>query len=190
MKQLNIYEIGVDPLPLEGSEIIYFDSNNCYGMFEQHYEKSGACAYMYGDLGDFNNLGAALGAGYQVDIDTEGFNENYEPEKITIEVDGTQIFRGCKWVYVHEYLPALDDTMFPFQGWEYYNLALVKGWVLEVKVLRELRTSFNERGKDVEVAYRDVLTRFSGKDFVVEWSSYGDKDYHLSRFSSCPTVSH
>lgn len=45
MKQINVYEIGVDPLPVEGSSIAIIDRKTSFAMFEEHNQKVGVVEY-------------------------------------------------------------------------------------------------------------------------------------------------
>ena len=112
MKRINVYEVGVDPLPVEGSTISIIDSQSSMGMFEKHFQVEG-----------------------QVEYITDEDREEYGLEDVVFCLDtGHEIKDGCKWLYPHEYLPIISDITFPFQDWKYYQIAVSQGWCKQVAI--------------------------------------------------------
>lgn len=183
MIELNVYEVGIDDLPVDGSEIVYFDSTTSYGMFEQYYSVEGPVEYFYGDFAD--SLEEALEKGYEITIDDDLYNEDGEPIKIDLRCKDRIISRNDKWMYVHEYYPKIGSITFPFQTQEYFEVAIKQGWI-ELKS-REIPvidyTKFenydpirHKSFEGIKFIYDEV--EFNGKLFKVTWTTGRNDSEH------------
>ena len=150
----------MDDLPKDSARIFIFDKKTSLGMFDQHFAVQGEIQYLYGDIAD--TLDDALAKGGYVSLRPD--DGEYA---IPVSVEGREIYEGIKWLYEHEYYPILDEDHFPFQTWEYLQLAIGQWCVL----LREERKTMTFKEDIIEFVYQDI--KFNGKIFKTEWANHG-----------------
>lgn len=181
-RTLTLKELDYDCLPIEGTNIVFFDSSSSFGMFEQHFTQQGEVVYLYGDIAD--TLEEALNAGGYISIardDLEGINELAIP--VCIGGENATLLQGCLWMYEHDYLPVLDEHYFPFQDQQYYEIALKEGWCESVEKRIEEHELKEKMGSTfITWIYETVM--FNGGTFNVQWVSYsGGEEYHLHGYT-------
>lgn len=172
MLNLKIYEVGKDPFPEEGMQIILFDNHSSWGgMFSGICSKEGSVSYEYPE--EYDTLEDALNE-CQITTDYQEVGNFGEVEDIGVYVDDEQLVEGCKFCYVHEAYPILSDIQMPVQEWEYW------GKCIELKIISVLTIGFEKFGKYVRTTY---MIRFNDKIFNVVWrNSIGQEDYYCTGF--------
>ena len=181
-RTLVLQELDYDNIPLDGTNVVYFDSSTSFGMFEQHYTQMGKVVYMHGDIAD--TLEDALAVGGYISLarnDLEG--DGNLAINICIDGENTTLLQGCLWMYEHEYLPILDPHYFPFQDWEYYQIAIREGWCKVCKETSETQ-QMNQRGDQTEVTWMYHAVAFKGVLFNIEWIAYGSSTPHLHGYTT------
>ena len=179
MRTLQLREIGVDDhLPIDESNVVFFDSSTTFGMFEQHYTKSGTVQYMYGDIAD--SLAEALELGGYVNVDHHTDDEL----SIPIEVDDSRLMKGTLWMYEHEYYPVLDTDFFPFQSWTYWTIAIKQDW-LRAWLYKMDTHQMKDGGYVVDAIWRVYQVKFNERWFKVTWITVGNHT-HLHGYSDIP----
>lgn len=176
MKHLSVYEIGVDPLPVEGSEVFLITSNCSFGMFEDIGSQEGEVVYMHGDIAD--TLEEAIKLGGYITTKWEDIRDwDGESLSISIEVEGVGTMTdGDKWMYVHEYLSTVSD-LFPFQSWSSYTIALREGWIEEVSYAKDDTEFDTPRG---DIRFDESVVLYDGKTYHLTWCGVGDhKTLHV-----------
>lgn len=181
IRTLVLQELDYCNLPLDGTNVVYFDSSTSFGMFEQHYTQMGKVVYMHGDIAD--TLEDALAVGGYISLarnDLEG--DGNLAINICIDGENTTLLQGCLWMYEHDYLPVIDPHYFPFQDWEYYQIALEQGWC---KILKEFSEThqMEQQGNTVNVTWVYHTVGFNGAVFNVEWISYESATPHLHGYT-------
>lgn len=141
MRTLNVYEVGVDPLPDENESIYFYDTHSSFG-FETLTENMGNVSYVwgFGNEDEPETLEEALKL-YPITIDDCGHTDDDITTGITVHVGETevQLMRGMTWCYEHEYLKAINsDIEFPFQSINNIIAALKKNWITVKSTEREL----------------------------------------------------
>tara|TARA_B100002019_G_C21131402_1_gene528454 strand:+ start:221 stop:832 length:612 start_codon:yes stop_codon:yes gene_type:complete len=174
MRTLKIFELGVDELPVNGANIVYFDQSISFGMFEQNYSKEGKVEYLYGDIEGAENLQDALSKGGFIDLSNDThYDEEQEALSIPLECNGVYLTKGMLWTYEHEYLPVLSPEMFPFQDYEYFSLAIENKWL---EVLKSNLNEYTKMNLDFEAPDKlEHIVRFNNKLFYLVWLRHSDK---------------
>lgn len=179
MQYIPIHTLSMDDLPEEDSVVLFFDNRVHFGMFDELFTRSGQVEYQYGDIAD--SLEEALLAGGYISLD---FSE--DDMAIPVVIDGGEFHEGTKWVYEHEYLPVLDESMFPFQDWNYFQLGLKKGWCTLLATYQELlkMADSKEASGYMEITYVTHKVLFNRKVFDLEWTvvenEYNFKSFEIS----------
>lgn len=175
MKSVNFYEVGVDPLPIVGLEIGYYDKRSSFGMFQS----LDACS------GTVELAGNEEYPDSEINIDEEGFDEWGEPVAKTMFVgEEEQIRRGLIWCYLHDYYAVVDPDMFAFQTYNQFMIA-VKHNLIDV-----LDTVETEHVDREGLKYKNkVFTVYnSSRKIKVKFYCYEkggmfrDKDWHFSSY--------
>jgi hypothetical protein len=182
MKSLNFYEIGVDSLPIDGTQITIFDKQSQFGMFENHFERHGKVEYLYGDIADSLEEALDKGGWINTDINKQDLDDNL---LIPLSLEGGELFDGIMWVYEHEYMAVLDDHFFPFQDPEYWDIAFEHGWMefisKRIDVVKDGEPGCLKGWEETHWQYYTV--EFNDKTFEVLWiSNSSDKLGHLQSY--------
>ena len=162
-RTIELQELSLDNLPIEGTYITFFDSSCSFGMFEQHFTRTGEVIYLYGDIA--STLQEALNKSGFISLQDDD-NELAIP----VMCEEHYLREGCLWVYDHNYFTVLDKNHFPFQTWQYYEIALKEGWCKMVGNTGEDYGKFAKETHTVE---------YNGRTFYVEWIVTGGKNRHL-----------
>jgi hypothetical protein len=167
-RTLELQELSLYNLPIDGTHITFFDSSSSFGMFEQHYTLSGEVEYLYGDIAE--SLEEALKMGGVVVLgDTQE-----DDMTIPITCGDHYLTEGTLWMYDHNYYPVLDKAHFPFQTQQYYEIAIREGWCKVINVDSVGYEFHTNEGHMVE---------FNDRLFEVEWIYRdGDKCAHLHQY--------
>ena len=150
-------------LPIEETQIIVFDSREDFGMFQQNFVRLGEVVYMYGDISD--SLDKALEEGYI----TLKPDDSEKAIPICLDSENVQLYEGTLWCYEHEWTPRIDPSYFPFQSWEYYQIAIEQVWCKT----NEVKLS----GIDDSLQFLYHVVEFNGKTFKVVWAGQGNDIY-------------
>jgi len=180
MRTLTLYEVGVDPLPKDGTEILVFSKHSSFGMFESHSSNEGEVCYMYGDIAD--SLDEALSLGGYVSTSISDVDHNESSMAISIEAASQSLVDGVLWMYCHEYYDKVAE-MFPFQTKNYWDVAIDEGW-LEIKNYELDEYSAIPNGE--EIKFDKYTVTFRGNIFKVVWCvrKSGSKEFsHFHEWS-------
>lgn len=170
MMKLNVYEVGVDPLPEIGSSVVLFDNKLFFGTQVSDCIVSGEVLVNYGDFAD--TLKEALES-TEVDIDGEccDVNGNYTKLSYYVDTEEKTLLRGVRWMYEHELLTAINSEIeFPFQTHTSLTVALKKKWIYSDEILSQTEKLF-DGGRHIFTTVRYI---YNGKPFVTRWVSYDD----------------
>lgn len=165
MQYIPIHTLSMDDLPEEGAVVSFFDHKTHFGIFDEIFITSGQVEYQYDeDIAD--SLEEALSAGGYISL---GYSE--DDIAIPITINGEWVDEGAKWMYEHEYLPALDENSFPFQDFNYFQLGLKKGWCTLLSTDQE---SLKMADSKAESGYREIVyitykVLFNSKVFSLDW---------------------
>lgn len=117
MRQLAIYEVGVDPLPVEGATIILLDKTSSWGLFESLNASQEEVRYL-------GNGEITIEEDVKWDDEEDAFSGTYAC------VGENPLTEGMLWMYCHEfYLIAGLESTFPFQTREGFDIAVSEGWL-------------------------------------------------------------
>lgn len=167
MRTLNYYEVGVDPLPIVGLDIGYYETNTSFGMFQSLDACSGTIE-LYGEENFVDD---------EISIDEEGFDDLGEPTAKTLYVGEHefQLKRGVIWCYIHDYYAVTDPSMFPFQCDKQLAIAIEHGIVKKVSEHIEERTG---KQVDVELKFKTkvVTVHYMGKTLDIKFFNYKDSE--------------
>lgn len=142
MKTLKVYQIGVDPLPVDDSQIVFWSSTTSFGIFENSFATEGTVRYLLPE--EYETFEEAIAGGAKIDLEC-----NYEDEDIIIQCNEHQLGEGINWMYVHEYYPVISSVDFPFQKRHYFDVAIKEGWI---EVISHKNTSVSREEYDEMVA--------------------------------------
>lgn len=139
MKALNIYEIGVDALPVEHMEIGLIKSSDQSFGFVGLTETFGTVELNYDDLKEkqYESLNEALKDGCSFNLKGDGAgicDESGEDIDLLIRLAGTgldPLCNGDKWFYMHDLFGIVDNT-YPFQTYESHMQARNHSWLVFV----------------------------------------------------------
>lgn len=171
MQTLNIYEVGVDPLPDEHTQIIVFDEVSSYGIFAGVSSSEGSVSYEYHE--SFDTLNEAL---KECIIETtKSICHDYEEDinSIGVFIEDVQLIDGMKWLYVHEAYPIISNILMPVQEWEYWKWCVKQGII-----------NINSYDEDVfaEHTWYNYTISFNGSSFKVVWRSCQADGMYFSTF--------
>jgi len=124
LKTLTLYEVGINPLPINSTEILVFTTHSSFGIFEGTGSNEGEVCYMYGDIAD--SLDEALSLGGYISTSEENTDWEEGSMAIIIEVASHSLVDDMMWMYCHEYYDKVAG-MFPFQDKTYWDIAIDKG---------------------------------------------------------------
>lgn len=165
MKTLKVYEVGVDPLPVDGTEVIVTSTTMVYDVFEMLERKEGEVVYMYGDIASTYTEAVDQG-GFVTTDPTVIADWNEDSLAITVDVDNYgSLVDGDMWIYSHEFYYTLTGV-FPFQCERTYNIAKAQGWLEEFS---HEQTEPKEIDEDVYSWITNVV-KFEGDEFSIRWS--------------------
>jgi hypothetical protein len=165
-RTLELQELSLYNLPIDGTHITFFDSSSSFGMFEEHFTRGGEVGYMYGDIAE--TLEEALKKGGFISLQDDD-NELAIP----LSCDGYYLQEGRLWLYDHNYYPVLDKNHFPFQTWRYYEIALFEGWCELLGIME------NGYGRAVTETHN---VKFNDRIFYVVWNVVDGDNRYLHGF--------
>lgn len=120
MNILNIYKLGQDSPPVEGSVVVLYDKDTYHCTLTSTSLKEGVILYsgtgtlQYGDP-DYDDYGHLIG--------------NY----VCVGCTDGYLLEGQQWSYAHEYYAIVgDEDTFAFQDFAQFKVAVTQGWC-EVK---------------------------------------------------------
>tara|TARA_B100002019_G_C21253597_1_gene592590 strand:- start:1550 stop:2167 length:618 start_codon:yes stop_codon:yes gene_type:complete len=175
MRTLKLYEIGVDPLPIDETQIAFFDKQSSFGMFDKHFSQEGTVSYLFGDIDNASTLEEAIEKGGFVSFSLDDENEDevdYE-KLIPIMCEETQLLEGFLWCYVHEYLATLDPESFPFQDYKYFQIAHQQNWL---NLLDYETVTIGDPNSPDSFDQHIQLVAFNNCHFLISWNGDKNKD--------------
>ncbi len=187
MITLKVYEINKGELPVEGADILYFDSQDSYGMFEENYTKEGVAKYQYDGLGDYATLEDALKDHKILWDNKDNIDDIYDyntgdPKCILLEVDSVNLDFDTKWMYMHEYYPQIGEVTFTFQTLSSFNIALREGWIYIVDERVENVTLRNDTSDAKYTHWKYQTVMFGERKFNVIWIDPGYRGYYFHNY--------
>ncbi|QQG34159.1 hypothetical protein ZPAH1_orf00397 [Aeromonas phage ZPAH1] len=183
MRTINVYEIGVDPLPIVGLEINYWERSYSYDFVSD-------------DL-KFGIVRVALPKGMKKykpedvhieplvmsdDGEWDVFDDLGNPLKPILYIDHVEnsIERGMHWMYYHEYINSFGSDIFPFQESDAFNAAVKAGIVKKISE----STSVMEKGSagdnrpECNLYYTKVICEYNSKAYKLNFSSTRKSDLY------------
>lgn len=177
MKTINVYEVGVDPLPLVGMEICYWENHVSFGTFSNYEMKNGSVGLCVPDGEEYDENKIFIG---EEEIEDNGdsscFDEWGLPTKQMLYIDDPDIIltRGMRWMYEYEYLNALGaDDIFPFQEADAFNAAVKHGFidVIDTKVTMTKKDSIGKNRPDCDLYFVHKIVKYNDKLFELSYAS-------------------
>lgn len=175
MKSINVYEVGVDPLPIVGLEICYWKQSYSFGFVSDEIK--------------FSIVQSALPNGVDTlvlddvfidEIDwSEGEGDIFDdfgyPTKPLLYTEYVEepLQRGMTWMYYHDYINAIGSDIFPFQEEETIVAAINSGIVNEISRETVLikKNSIGENRPPCDLYYTDIVVEYLGEKVKLSFSS-------------------
>lgn len=164
MRSINVYEVGVDSLPLPGLEINWWERRSSFSFVDDEMHSGVVVAGI--PEGQVYDPVAIVTKEFDYDC-PDMFDDYGMPLKqyLYIEDPDNHIYDGMKWMYTHEYMDAIgaDVDVFPFQHSEQFMATIKYGMVelishfVDVRPMKEDGDKFDYYFHSYEVKYKDVV---------------------------------
>lgn len=174
LKTINVYEVGVDPLPLPGLEINWWARSSSFDFVDDEMYSGVVCVGI--PEGEELDLSKVVTKYFDYDCD-EMFDDYGLPIKqfMYIEDHDNHVCDGLKWMYTHEYMSAIgtDVDVFPFQHAEQFESAIKYG-IIDLIYHSVSSREMVEGGTEFNYYFHTFAVKYKGVAWIIKFGSLSE----------------